>query len=75
MKGEITFRFDCEEDTQAQAYWNAMVEASRPTTCVSVSEVVIQLRNEPAPAPTPEPAEEPEEVPPEGGFPRPKGWQ
>ena len=71
MKGAITFRFDCEGDEPALAYWRAMIAASRPTTCVSVSEVVIQLDVEP-PTPVVAEVEEPDLEP--GGFPRPKGW-
>ena len=73
MKGAITFRFDCEADEQAQVYWRAMIEASRPTTSVSVSEIVTQLSlvEDSAPAPAAV-VEEPE---PEPGFPRPKGWK
>ena len=47
MKGAITFRFECEDDhcdKQAQGYWKAMIEASRPTTVVKVTDVIIQLR-------------------------------
>jgi hypothetical protein len=78
VKGAITFRFDCEADEQAQAYWRAMIEASRPTTCVSVSEVVIQLDMAQAAEPTsediPEATIEEDEPDPSPGFPRPKGW-
>lgn len=76
MKGAITFRFDCEADEQAQTYWRSMIEASRPTTCVSVSEIAIQLNvaEDVGPAPTVEAAVEEDEPGPEAGFPRPRGW-
>lgn len=74
MRGAITFRFDCEADEQAQAYWRAMIEASRPTTCVSVSEVVIELNMAEGPGPTPVITVEEDEPEPPGGFPRPSGW-
>lgn len=74
MKGAITFRFDCEMDEQAQTYWRAMIEASRPTTCVSVSEVLIEL-DVARPASVAEvTVEEDEPEEPTGGFPRPSGW-
>ena len=77
MKGAITFRFDCEVDEQAQAYWRAMIEASRPITCVSVSEVVVELNvaEDAVQAPPVEVTVEEPEPEPGPGFPRPHGWK
>lgn len=43
MKGAITFKFDCEDADQMQAFTQAAIEAVRPITVVKVTEVVIQL--------------------------------
>ena len=49
QNGAITFRFRCEAPEQAIAYWKAMIEASRPTTCVEVHDVAMQLRDDDKP--------------------------
>jgi hypothetical protein len=55
VKGAVTFRFNCDNEGQALAYWKAMVEASRPATCVDVRDIVIQLRNDDRPLENVEP--------------------
>jgi hypothetical protein len=74
VKGSITFEFACEDADQAQTYWKGMIEASRPATVVSVSEVVIQLRELDGAGAAAEVTVEEDPPEPESGFPRPKGW-